>query len=138
MFCVCHLQLTVQASDGRGRISNAAITINIERDQQPPKFEGAPYRPGQVSENARARSGVYTVRAVDPDMQVYNGNIPRLTNTVRAVDPDMQVYNGNIPRLTNTVRAVDPDMQVYNGNIPRLTNSSICYMVRSCFPCRVR
>ena len=63
-------QLNIQASDGRGRTSNAVVTITIARDQQPPRFEGTPYRPGRVSENARPRSGVYTVRAVDPDMKV--------------------------------------------------------------------
>lgn len=61
------LQLTIEASDQRGQTSAATVVIKISRDEQPPRFEGAPYKPGQVSENSANNSGVYTVKCSDPD-----------------------------------------------------------------------
>ena len=62
--------MIIQASDGRGKASNATVEVKISRDEQPPAFDNAPYRPDTVSENAANNSGVFTVRATDPDQKV--------------------------------------------------------------------
>ncbi len=46
------------------------MSIRISRDEQPPVWANLPYVPGQVSENARNGSGVYTIKAEDPDQRV--------------------------------------------------------------------
>ena len=63
-------RMVIMANDGRGKSSNASVTIRISRDEQPPTWSNLPYTPGQVSENARNGSGVYTIKAQDPDQRV--------------------------------------------------------------------
>ena len=64
------VQITIEVTDGKGKTAEAVAIIDVARDEQPPVFDGVPYTPGIVSENARNNSGVYTVRASDPDLKV--------------------------------------------------------------------
>ena len=65
------LQFTVEASDQRAnsRVGVAGVTIVIARDQQPPHFNGEPFRV-VVSENKPVNETVLSVTASDPDIQV--------------------------------------------------------------------
>ena len=44
--------------------------MRVERDQQPPLFDGLPYEPDIVSENVAIGTGVFTLQARDPDQKV--------------------------------------------------------------------
>ena len=65
------LQFTVEASDQRAnsRVGVAGVTIIITRDEQPPHFNGEPFRV-VVSENKPVNETVLSVTASDPDIQV--------------------------------------------------------------------
>lgn len=62
--------MTVEASDGRGQTANGVATIKVDRDEEPPYFDDAPYTPGTVSENVANNSRVFTVKGKDDDKEV--------------------------------------------------------------------
>ena len=63
-------QLTVEARDGRGEVANVVVTIKVDRDEEPPYFEDAPYSPDDLSENRANYSTVFTVEGKDKDRKV--------------------------------------------------------------------
>ena len=61
----------MEASDQRAspRTGEASVTVIIGRDQEPPHFNGEPFRV-VVSENKPVNGTVLTITASDPDPQV--------------------------------------------------------------------
>ncbi len=81
-------QLRIRASDQRSpteKTSEANIRITISRDEQPPRFTGAPYTT-EISENKRVNDTVMTIRASDPDLQ------GRLQYEIRGVAPGSNYF----------------------------------------------
>ena len=72
----------VSARDQRAneRTAEATVSITVSRDQQPPRFIGAPYK-ADVSENVAVNSTVTRVIAQDPDLQVIV-TVASLTDTL--------------------------------------------------------
>ena len=64
------MQLTVKAYDEGGRSGTSRVIVNIQRDEKPPSFIGAPYT-FEFEDNRRVGDLLYTeIRAQDPDGSV--------------------------------------------------------------------
>ena len=64
--------MKILVRDQAGRFEKSVIgdvQITVNRNEQPPKFEGTPYTK-IMSENTAVSLSVFTLSAVDPDKQV--------------------------------------------------------------------
>ena len=70
-FSLVLIQFDIQASDQRinERFGIAPVTVLIARDEQPPRFSGAPFA-FEVSENLAVNETFERITATDPDLQV--------------------------------------------------------------------
>ena len=81
------LQILVRASDRSGapegsQVSTTSITVNVPRDQNPPRFANGNYN-RRITENAAVNSSVVTVQATDSDLVVSEeGHIDIIFNDV--------------------------------------------------------